>query len=128
MSEPGDVLDLAPLGVRLEFERTAAQTNGELLEFVVAGAPRGFLAQPHVHTGQAECFEVLSGELEIRTGGRSHRLGPGQRFEVPAGTPHISARRTRKASVRPAGRTCIPVAEVRRRGRCRRWSRRRERP
>jgi mannose-6-phosphate isomerase-like protein (cupin superfamily)/uncharacterized protein YndB with AHSA1/START domain len=110
MSEPGDVLDLAPLGVRLEFERTAAQTNGELLEFVVAGAPRGFLAQPHVHTGQAECFEVLSGELEIRTGGRSHRLGPGQRFEVPAGTPHRQRSpgagdgRVR-VQVRPAGRT-----------------------
>jgi quercetin dioxygenase-like cupin family protein/uncharacterized protein YndB with AHSA1/START domain len=104
------VLELAPLGVRVEFERTAAQTNGELLEFVIAGPARGFLAQTHVHSGQTERFEVLSGELELRFDGRTHRLGPGQTLEVPAGTPH--RHRGGKApdgrvrvQVRPAGRT-----------------------
>jgi mannose-6-phosphate isomerase-like protein (cupin superfamily)/uncharacterized protein YndB with AHSA1/START domain len=110
MSEPGDVLELAPLGVRVEFERTAAQTDGELLEFVVAGRPRGFLAQPHVHTNQAEHFEVLSGGLELKIGGDAHRLAPGQTIDVPAGTAH--RQRAPKGSdgrvrvqVRPAGRT-----------------------
>jgi quercetin dioxygenase-like cupin family protein/uncharacterized protein YndB with AHSA1/START domain len=110
MSEPGDVLELQPLGVRVEFEKTAAQTDGELVQFVVAGRPRGFLAQPHVHTRQAERFEVLSGELELQIDGRVHRLAAGQVMEVPAGTPHrqrVSAGRDGRVRVqtRPAGRT-----------------------
>ena len=32
MTEPESLLDLAPLGVRVEIRKTAAQTEGELLE------------------------------------------------------------------------------------------------
>jgi mannose-6-phosphate isomerase-like protein (cupin superfamily)/uncharacterized protein YndB with AHSA1/START domain len=110
MIEPGAVLDLAPLGVRVEIERTAEQTGGELLQFLVVGRPRGFLAQPHVHTRQAERFEVLSGGLELRIGRSTHRLEAGQTMEVPAGTAHRQragdAREGRvRVQVRPAGRT-----------------------
>jgi quercetin dioxygenase-like cupin family protein/uncharacterized protein YndB with AHSA1/START domain len=110
MNEPGDVLELAPLGVRVDFERTAAQTDGEVLEFVTVGRPRGFLAQPHVHTAQAERLEVLSGELDLRIDGRTNRLGPGETIEVPAGTTHRQRAggagdgRVR-VQIRPAGRT-----------------------
>ena len=80
------------------------------MEFVVTGRPRGFLAQPHVHTRQVERFEVLSGELELQVGGRVERLGPGQTSEAPAGAPHRqrtgSSRYGRvRVQVRPAGRT-----------------------
>jgi quercetin dioxygenase-like cupin family protein len=110
MSEPVEVLELAPLGVRVEIERTAAQTDGELIEFVVTGRPRGFLAQPHVHTRQAERFQVLSGELELQVGGRVQRLGLGQTSEVPAGAPHrqrVGSSQYGRVRVQslPAGRT-----------------------
>jgi quercetin dioxygenase-like cupin family protein/uncharacterized protein YndB with AHSA1/START domain len=110
MSQPVEVLELAPLGVRVEIEKTAAQTDGELIEFVVTGRPRGFLAQPHVHTRQAERFQVLSGELELQVGGRVQRLGLGQTSEVPAGAPHrqrVGSSQYGRVRVqsRPAGRT-----------------------
>jgi quercetin dioxygenase-like cupin family protein/uncharacterized protein YndB with AHSA1/START domain len=110
MIEPGDVLDLAPLGVRVEILRTGAQTDGELTEFDVVGRPRGFLAQPHVHLRQTERFEVLSGALELQIGGNTHRLEAGETMEVPAGTPHRqrvgdAGEGHVRVQVRPAGRT-----------------------
>jgi mannose-6-phosphate isomerase-like protein (cupin superfamily)/uncharacterized protein YndB with AHSA1/START domain len=88
MAEPGDVLDLGPLGVRVEIRRTAAETGGKLFEFDVVGRARGFLAQPHVHTRQVERLEVVDGALELKVGRRRHLLGPGEAMEVPPGTPH----------------------------------------
>ena len=109
MTEPGNVLDLAPLGVRVEILRTAAQTDGELLEADVVGRARGFLAQSHVHVGQVERLEVVEGALELRVAGRVHRLGPGEAMEVPAGTPH----RQRPGGEGP-GRVRIQVRPARR--------------
>jgi mannose-6-phosphate isomerase-like protein (cupin superfamily)/uncharacterized protein YndB with AHSA1/START domain len=110
MTEPGNVLDLSPLGVRVEILRTAAQTGGELLEADVVGRARGFLAQTHVHARQVERLEVLKGGLELRVAGRVHRLGPGEAMEVPAGTPHRQRPGGEgpgrvRIQVRPAGRT-----------------------
>ena len=110
MTHLARVLDLAPLGVRVQVERTAAETEGELLEFIVAGRPRGFLAQPHLHTRQTERFEVLSGSMELRRGSDAHTLVAGDTMEVPAGTVHRqraagSADGRIRVQVRPAGRT-----------------------
>jgi mannose-6-phosphate isomerase-like protein (cupin superfamily)/uncharacterized protein YndB with AHSA1/START domain len=110
MSEPANVLDLAPLGVRVEMLRTATQTGGELLEFDVTGRARGFLAQTHVHVRQIERLEVLEGALELRIAGRDHSLGPGEAMEVPAGAPHRQRPGGEgpgrvRIQVRPAGRT-----------------------
>ena len=109
MAHTGDVLNLSPLGVRVEIRRTAADTGGELIEFDVIGSPRGFLAQPHVHTRQTESFEVIAGSLELTRGGRTRRLGPGETAMVEPGEPH----RQRggdpdgrvRVTVRPAGTT-----------------------
>jgi mannose-6-phosphate isomerase-like protein (cupin superfamily) len=110
MTEVAQVLDLTPLGARVEITRTSAETDGELLEFVVAGRPRGFLARPHVHTRQSERFEVLSGSLELQRGGETHTLLAGDTIEVPPGTVHrqrpggADEGRVR-VQVRPAGTT-----------------------
>jgi uncharacterized protein YndB with AHSA1/START domain/quercetin dioxygenase-like cupin family protein len=110
MATTGDVLEMEPLGLRVEFLRTGEQTDGELLEMEVTGRPRGFLAQRHVHSGQRERLEVLSGAIKIAMNGHEHVLREGQSIEVPAGTPHAQvpvgdgAGRVR-IQVRPAGRT-----------------------
>jgi quercetin dioxygenase-like cupin family protein len=110
MSDSARILDLTPLGARVEITRTPEETGGQLLEFVVAGRPRGFLAQPHVHTRQTERFEVLSGSLELQRGGESHTLLTGDAIEVPPGTVHrqraggTDEGRVR-VEVRPAGTT-----------------------
>jgi len=105
-----DVLEMKPLGLSVRFLRTAADTDGELLEMEVTGRPRGFLAQRHVHRSQVERLEVVSGTIKVGMGGRAHVLTAGQSIEVPAGTPHTqvpvgAGRGVVRIQVRPAGRT-----------------------
>jgi uncharacterized protein YndB with AHSA1/START domain len=88
MANAGDILDMTPLGCRVQLIRTAAETDGELLEFDVIGRPRGFLVQPHVHVGQVERYEVIARTLKIVENGREHLLGPGETMEVPASISH----------------------------------------
>jgi quercetin dioxygenase-like cupin family protein/uncharacterized protein YndB with AHSA1/START domain len=106
----GDVLELEPLGLRIEFLHTAEETGGELVEADVTGRPRGLLAQPHIHPTQAERLEVVEGTMRVAMGGREHVLHPGQSIEVPPGTPHTQepvgdGPGRIRISVRPAGRT-----------------------
>ena len=106
----GDVLEMDPLGLRVEFLQTAEETGGELLEAVVTGRPRGLLAQRHVHPDQLERLEVIEGAMKVAMNGREHILSAGQSIEVPPGTPHtqeaVGAGPGRiRVSVRPAGRT-----------------------
>jgi len=86
--KPGDTLEAPALGMRLEFRRTAAETDGALLEYDVIGNPRGFPAQSHVHPSQTESHEVISGALRVTMGGESRVLGPGESILIPAGTEH----------------------------------------
>ena len=103
-------LEMKQLGLRIKFLRTAADTGGELLEMEVEGCPRGFLSQQHVHGGQVERLEVVSGTLKVVIEGREHVLSQGQSIEVPAGAPHTQVpvgdgRGVVRIQVRPAGRT-----------------------
>lgn len=106
----GHILEMEPLGLRVEFVRTADETGGELLEMEVAGHPRGFLAQRHVHGRQVERLEVVSGAMKVAMNGHDHVLTEGQSIEVPAGVPHSqlslgAGSGTTRIQVRPAGRT-----------------------
>jgi uncharacterized protein YndB with AHSA1/START domain/quercetin dioxygenase-like cupin family protein len=105
-----ETLEMKQLGLRVKFLRTAADTGGELLEMEVEGRPRGFLSQRHVHGGQVERLEMVSGALKVVMGGREHVLTEGQSIEVPAGTPHTQmpvgdGPGVVRITVRPAGRT-----------------------
>lgn len=104
------MLNMDPLGVRVELLRTAQETGGELLEFDVIGRARGLLAQGHVHTSQVERLEVISGAIRLRIYGHEQLLTEGQSMEVPAGTPHSQLPAGQgpgriRVRVRPAGRT-----------------------
>jgi uncharacterized protein YndB with AHSA1/START domain/quercetin dioxygenase-like cupin family protein len=104
------MLNMDPLGVRVELLRTAEETGGELLEFYVIGRARGLLAQGHVHTAQTERLEVVSGAMRLVIDGHERLLSEGQSMEVPAGAPHRQLPAGRgpgrvRAQVRPAGRT-----------------------
>lgn len=101
-----DVLEMKKLGLSVRFLRT----DREVLEMEVTGRPRGFLAQRHVHGGQAERLEVVSGVMKVEIDGREHVLGAGQSIEVPAGVPHTqvplgAGPGVSRVQVRPAGRT-----------------------
>jgi quercetin dioxygenase-like cupin family protein/uncharacterized protein YndB with AHSA1/START domain len=110
MAKSGDVLDLAPLGVRVELLRTAEDTGGELTEFDVVGRARGIIAAGHVHTSQSEYLEVLSGAMKLTIDGDTHLLTAGQSMEVAPGVPHTQAPAGKgdgrvRVQARPAGDT-----------------------
>jgi uncharacterized protein YndB with AHSA1/START domain/mannose-6-phosphate isomerase-like protein (cupin superfamily) len=110
MAMTGRVLEMEPLGLRIEFVRTAEETDGELLEMVVTGHPRGFLARRHVHPAQVERLDVVSGAMKVVMNGHEHVLTDGQSIEVPAGVRHSqvplgAGSGTTRIHVRPAGRT-----------------------
>jgi mannose-6-phosphate isomerase-like protein (cupin superfamily)/uncharacterized protein YndB with AHSA1/START domain len=94
MAKPGDVLEVPAIGLRFEFRATAESTGGEYVEVDVIGRPRGFIRAAHVHTGQTERHEVISGAMKVGFGGRTRVLRAGDSIEIPPGTPHTQ---------RPAG-------------------------
>jgi quercetin dioxygenase-like cupin family protein len=95
-------------GMRLRFVRTAAETDGELLEMEAFYAGGADAPPPHVHPRQTERFEVLEGSFRAVVDGVERRYETGDVFEVPAGTPHQMAAEVPSRllwQVRPALRT-----------------------
>lgn len=95
-------------GFRLRFEQTARETGGELLEMEARYPGDSPLPPEHLHPCQSERFEVLEGTVRTLIGGVERRYGPGEVFEVPAGTLHQMAAEepaVMRWQVRPALRT-----------------------
>jgi quercetin dioxygenase-like cupin family protein len=95
-------------GFRLRLIRTADETGGELLEMEASYGGSGGMPPEHLHPQQIERFEVLEGTIRAIIGGTEHRYGPGESFEVPAGTPHQMGAEVpsrMRWEVRPALRT-----------------------
>jgi mannose-6-phosphate isomerase-like protein (cupin superfamily) len=88
VAHPGETIEHPVLRNRGTFIRTAAETDGELLELEFRVDPGGPPLLPHIHRLQEEEFEVLEGR--VRFGVRRERLdrGPGERVRVPRGTSH----------------------------------------
>jgi len=87
MARAGDEID-SPGGMRLRFVRTAAETEGDLLEMEATYAGDGSMPPMHLHPRQSERFEVLEGSMRTIVGGEERVYERGESFEVPAGTPH----------------------------------------
>lgn len=88
MFRRGDTIENPVTGERVLFRRTAAETDGELVEIETTVQPGGFVAARHVHPRQEERFHVLRGTVAFQAGPETVELGPGDRITVPAGTPH----------------------------------------
>lgn len=82
------VIDLHRIGEKLEFTDARERTRGGRSEGVVTLAPGRTGPGAHIHLGQIEGFEVLSGTLVIVSGGNTHSLQPGQSHVVPSGESH----------------------------------------
>jgi quercetin dioxygenase-like cupin family protein len=107
MAGAGDEIS-GPEGFRLRLVRTAAETGGEVLEMEATYGGSGGLPPEHLHPRQRERFEVLEGTIRAIVAGAERRYGPGETFEVPAGTPHTMAAEGPSRvrwEVRPALRT-----------------------
>jgi quercetin dioxygenase-like cupin family protein len=98
----------SPGGMRLRFVRTAAETDGELLEMEASYSGDGSMPPTHFHPQQAERFEILEGSMRAFVNGEERVYVQGESFEVPEGTPHQMGTEepTRmRWEVRPAMRT-----------------------
>jgi mannose-6-phosphate isomerase-like protein (cupin superfamily) len=78
-------------GFRLHLIKTGAETDGELLEMEATWGGSGELPPNHFHPRQDERFEVLEGTVRTIIDGAERSYSEGERFEVPAGTPHQMA-------------------------------------
>jgi quercetin dioxygenase-like cupin family protein len=76
-------------GERIVFRKRTRDTAGELLEFTLYLAPRGFIAAEHVHPNQEERFEVAGAPVMFRVAGKDRLYQPGELASVPAGVPHV---------------------------------------
>jgi quercetin dioxygenase-like cupin family protein len=88
VASPPKVLENPATGEKIVFRRTTEETGGESLEYELLFRPQGFLVREHLHPGQSERHEVLSGKLGLHLGGEDRVLEPGDAVVVPAATPH----------------------------------------
>lgn len=95
-------------GNYLRFIRTAAETDGELLEMESTYREGAALPPAHFHPSQDEHFEVLDGTVRTIIDGVESSHAAGDTFHVPAGAVHqmVGEAGTRlNWQVRPALRT-----------------------
>jgi quercetin dioxygenase-like cupin family protein len=100
--------ELTGSGNILRFIRTAAETDGELLEMESTYREGAQLPAAHFHPSQDEYFEVLEGTVTTIIDGVEASHAAGETFHVPAGAVHqmVGEAGTRlNWQVRPALRT-----------------------
>lgn len=88
MAYAGQILDNPQSGERFIFRKTAADTNGELLEFDLVLQPDGKVPGKHVHPKQTERFQVLDGTMKFKLGHKTIVAKAGDVVTVPAGKAH----------------------------------------
>ena len=88
MAYAGQIIENPVSGERITFRRTAADTNGELLEIDVELAADGHVPGMHVHPAQEERFEILSGTVKFRKGLRTITATAGDVVVVEPGKAH----------------------------------------
>jgi quercetin dioxygenase-like cupin family protein len=88
MAHTGQIISNPVSGERITFRRTAADTDGELLEFDLELAADGRVPGAHVHPEQEERFHVLEGTMRFRLGMRTIVAHAGDSVVVPVGRVH----------------------------------------
>jgi quercetin dioxygenase-like cupin family protein len=70
-------------------ERFTIRPGGPGALLLEVRVPPDMIRPPlHLHRGQQESFEVLAGQVTLRTGRERRTLGPGDRVAVAPATPH----------------------------------------
>ena len=88
MAFSGQIIHNPISGERIQFLRTAQDTDGELLEFELQLTPDGKVPGTHVHPEQEERFHVLEGTMTFRLGLKKIVAEAGETVIVPRGRVH----------------------------------------
>ncbi len=88
MAYVGQVLENPVSGERIVFQKTAADTDGELLAFKLFLDPEGHVPGAHVHPEQEERFEVVKGTMRFQKGLKTVIARAGDTVVVSPGTMH----------------------------------------
>jgi mannose-6-phosphate isomerase-like protein (cupin superfamily) len=90
MATAGQTVVNPATGERVTFVKTAADTDGELLELELVWPRSGQRAPAHVHPEMEERYEVVSGTAAFRIAAEERTAGPGDVVTVPPGTTHLA--------------------------------------
>jgi quercetin dioxygenase-like cupin family protein len=88
MARAGETISNPVTGETVTFLVTAADSGGSLLRLELEVAPGSAGVAEHVHPKAVERHELQAGRLEFRVAGTERTLAPGDRLEIPPGTPH----------------------------------------
>ncbi|MEM7103345.1 MAG: cupin domain-containing protein [Bacteroidota bacterium] len=84
----GKQIELKATGEIIEFTKTAADTNGAYVEYILTLPNSGEGPPPHRHILQSELFETIEGQLGLMCEGDELVLQPGESFTVPKNALH----------------------------------------
>jgi quercetin dioxygenase-like cupin family protein len=96
MASAGDELVNPITGERIVFRRTAAATDGGLLEMEAFWTRPGRRAAEHVHPEMQERWDVIAGTASVRVDGVEWTAGPGETIVAEPGVPHLAWNPTAK--------------------------------
>jgi quercetin dioxygenase-like cupin family protein len=85
--QPGEVIDVRPLGPALAGARTTALVKTEGLEVIRLVIHRGKEIPTHATRGEIT-VQCLEGRVAFTTGGVTHELGAGQLLFIQGEQPH----------------------------------------
>jgi len=88
MAHAGKVISNTVMAGTVKFIKTAADTDGELLEMEATFNTAVDSVPEHYHPFQDENFEVLSGMVSVILKGRERTYVTGEKFEFPRNVPH----------------------------------------
>lgn len=93
MASAGDRFQM-PDGSVYAVISSAAENDGELVEFEFVLPPSAVSPPPHVHANLTEDYEVIEGSFDVMVDGSWTTLGPGQSASVPPGALHTFKNRS----------------------------------
>ena len=75
-------------GSRIRYARLGSVANDRELEPLYVIVPPKYASEPFKHPGE-EFFYVLKGQITIKIGKKTHRLGPGSAVHYKSGIRHL---------------------------------------
>ena len=88
MARAGDELVNPVTGERIVFRKTAAETDGALLEMDDYWTQPGHRGPEHIHPEMQESWRVIAGTACFRIDGVGRTAGPGEVVVAEPGVPH----------------------------------------